>query len=157
MRTEDTSEFRPTSSPELGSFKDRLRYAMRGRTARSVCRSIGIGDTTVSTYLSGKTRPGYKILTALAEELGVNIEWLTSGKGPIENKSRDNSLTYESQDTHETHLVDVNLLTAVIKKIERGLEEAGVRGDPYIRARLIAEGYNVAFKEQSDKKYDTNN
>lgn len=67
---------------EVGRFPDRLQEAMGDRSARSLADRAGIGSSTLHQYLKGKSEPTRKALVAIANELGVRLEWLATGEGP---------------------------------------------------------------------------
>lgn len=61
------------------NFSQRLKKVMTERniTQAELSAMTGIGRSGISQYLSGKNRPGFKALTALAGALGVSEAWLT--------------------------------------------------------------------------------
>lgn len=70
---------KPPADPLLAS---RLRLAIGRRSVNSVAKQAGVGQPLVASYLTG-TRPGADKLARLAIALGVRLEWLTSGDGPM--------------------------------------------------------------------------
>lgn len=70
---------KPPADPLLAG---RLRLAIGRRSVNSVAMQAGVGQPLVASYLTG-TRPGADKLARLAIALGVRLEWLTSGDGPM--------------------------------------------------------------------------
>lgn len=71
----------------MSSLKDRLALAMKGPPKVSqadLARACGIKAPSVSDWISGKTKTleGANLVNA-AVRLGVNPQWLASGKGPM--------------------------------------------------------------------------
>jgi phage repressor protein C with HTH and peptisase S24 domain len=71
----------------MSALKDRLRLAMDGPPAVSqaeLARAAGVKAHSVSDWLSGRTKnlEGSNLLAA-AKALGVNAEWLATGRGPM--------------------------------------------------------------------------
>lgn len=68
-------------------LKDRLALAMKGPprvTGADLARACKIKPPSVSDWLSGETRAiKGKNLLAASQLLGVNAEWLASGRGPM--------------------------------------------------------------------------
>ena len=70
------------STKEVELFHVRLKGLMKDESMRSFGRKVGISDTTIKKYLSGETEPSLSRLVALAEQCGVNLEWLATGQEP---------------------------------------------------------------------------
>lgn len=45
----------------------------RETSAADICRATGIKPASMSKYLSGQTEPPFKVLTVIAEQLGVHV------------------------------------------------------------------------------------
>jgi len=71
---------------EDAGFIGRLRelVAMLG-TASALAKKAGISQSGLHRYLSGG-EPTRKVLIALAEAGGVNLDWLMTGKGPVNSR-----------------------------------------------------------------------
>lgn len=70
----------------ISTFAERLKEAMAGPpkvTGRALAEACGIKAPSVSDWLSGKTKTieGRNLLAA-AKRLGVEAEWLATGRGP---------------------------------------------------------------------------
>ena len=68
------------------ALKDRLREAMAGPpkvTQAALARGVKVAQPTVNDWLSGKTQTiRGPILIRVAAFLGVNPDWLATGRGP---------------------------------------------------------------------------
>ncbi|OZI62613.1 helix-turn-helix domain-containing protein [Bordetella genomosp. 11] len=69
----------------MKKFSDRLRHArsLRGYTQAEVARLAGLSQSAVASYESGE-RKSSRALFKLAAALGVEAQWLDTGKGPME-------------------------------------------------------------------------
>lgn len=67
---------------ESDGFPDRLKSAMRvAPSLRAFARDVGISDSVLRQYLSGKSEPTRPVLIALASAAGVDLAWLATGEG----------------------------------------------------------------------------
>jgi transcriptional regulator with XRE-family HTH domain len=67
------------------TFSDRLRRVrvLRGYTQAELARLAGLSQSAVASYESGE-RQSSRGLFKLAATLGVEAQWLDTGKGPME-------------------------------------------------------------------------
>ncbi|ARP88049.1 helix-turn-helix domain-containing protein [Bordetella genomosp. 9] len=72
----------------MKKFSDRLRHvrALRGYTQAELARLAGLSQSAVASYESGE-RKSSRGLFKLAAALGVDAQWLDTGKGPMESAS----------------------------------------------------------------------
>ncbi|MCK6158048.1 peptidase [Moraxella osloensis] len=76
--------------PDFQTFQSRLVYAMSQKKAKQVdvVENVKASKGTVSNWYSGKTEPDTPALyMQLAAYLGVNLEWLMSGKGNPDDRT----------------------------------------------------------------------
>jgi phage repressor protein C with HTH and peptisase S24 domain len=73
-----------SSDEELETFAQRLRIAATGMDAKKVSLACGVEHRSVLGYLAGKTDPSRRRAVQLAKGLGVRLEWLASGEGPMQ-------------------------------------------------------------------------
>lgn len=68
----------------MDTFYERLISAReaKGISQADLYRAVGVSNATVSEWESGKTKPRGSNLLKVSKVLGVNPEWLSSGKGP---------------------------------------------------------------------------
>lgn len=73
-------------SRKISSISKRMQEAMdiRGIKQADLCKSTGIGKSSISTYLSGEYEPKQTNLYKIAEALGVSIPWLTGYDVPMD-------------------------------------------------------------------------
>lgn len=64
-------------------FSERLRIALEDRSAYSLSKSLNVSTSTAEKWLKGTSEPGLSNLCALAKNLGVSIQWLATGEGPM--------------------------------------------------------------------------
>ena len=62
---------------------DRIREAReaKGTKASALADAVGCRPTTIWRYEARGMQPSPQVLARIAEELGVSMEWLTTGKG----------------------------------------------------------------------------
>ena len=65
------------------NFSARLNAAMkaRGYTICSLAQTIGVTHSSIYGYLEGKRLPRADYMVAMAEALGVGLDWLVGRKG----------------------------------------------------------------------------
>lgn len=68
---------------ERSLFQDRLRSLVPERGERSFARRAGISPGGLRGAMTNGN-PGREMLTAIAREAGVSLEWLATGQGPRE-------------------------------------------------------------------------
>ncbi|WP_263915135.1 helix-turn-helix domain-containing protein [Achromobacter sp. 79A6] len=69
----------------MKTFSDRLKHArlLRGHTQKTVARLARLSQSAIGSYESG-LRHSSRSLRKLAQVLKVELEWLETGKGPME-------------------------------------------------------------------------
>lgn len=67
------------------TFSDRLKHArlLRGHTQNALARLVRISQSAIGSYESG-LRHSSRSARKLAQVLKVEVEWLETGKGPME-------------------------------------------------------------------------
>lgn len=76
-------------SHRMATLGDRLREAReaKGMGQRSLARTSGVSQGHISHAESGKRiELGPTVLSALADALGVSVDWLLTGEGPRERR-----------------------------------------------------------------------
>lgn len=79
----DCQEKLPSSDNQLGNFSERLCSILGKQSARAFAMRAGISTTAFHHYLKGNSEPTRPVMIAIAQTAGVNIEWLTTGAGPM--------------------------------------------------------------------------
>lgn len=72
-----------TGTKKDSDFSERLRVALGDRSAYSLSKSLDVSTSTAEKWLKGISEPGLSNLCALARNLGVTIQWLAAGEGPM--------------------------------------------------------------------------
>lgn len=72
-------------------FCDRLKVAMGDQSSRSLAIKSEMSPTVVAKYINGESTPNVERLVALADALGVTVEWLATGREPVTYSSKDES------------------------------------------------------------------
>ncbi|MEN4920010.1 helix-turn-helix transcriptional regulator [Achromobacter spanius] len=69
----------------MKTFSDRLKHArlLRGHTQKTLARLVRISQSAIGSYESG-LRHSSRSARKLAQVLKVEVEWLETGKGPME-------------------------------------------------------------------------
>lgn len=110
-----------TSSSGEPTFGERLYSAMEqaGLNNRDVASEVGVSDKTIGRYLNRSEPPSLdrkkteKTVKALAELLGVRLNWLLSGEGPVRRDTTDEDSSLREQSSqvpnslHEVPVVEV--------------------------------------------------
>ena len=77
------------------SLADRLTLAMRikGISQAALGEGVGVSQTTIWKLMNGKTSSNRK-LYEIADYLKINLNWLVSGDGEMENNQPTNEIEY---------------------------------------------------------------
>ena len=77
------------------SLADRLTLAMRikGISQAALGEGVGVSQTTIWKLMNGKTSSNRK-LYEIADYLKINLNWLVSGDGEMENNQPKNEIEY---------------------------------------------------------------
>ena len=79
---EETKHIMEENEMEL---HERIRWLLEknGMSQADLARSIGVAETTISRYLSGKRRPKAPFLGKVAKLFGVSMYWLAFGQQDV--------------------------------------------------------------------------
>ena len=74
----------------MAAFGDRLRYARRrvGWSQADLAAESGVGVATIRRAELGQVAPRPSTVRKLATALGVRVEWLSVGDGPVAEEER---------------------------------------------------------------------
>ncbi|CAP45033.1 helix-turn-helix domain-containing protein [Bordetella petrii] len=143
----------------MKTFSDRLKHArtLRRHTQKSLARACGLSQSTVSGYESGSRRSS-RSLRKIAQVLRVELDWLDTGKGPMEKREAhspgagdaytlmdpgaagDKSVPQTSWPFPSVPPMQINALTAADRReLDKWL-------------RLIMDGYLQAYSEGKGRK-----
>lgn len=70
----------------ISGFPARLKSLIGEESLRSFSRKLGMSDTGLRAYLSGKTSPTLEKLIQISEVTGADISWLATGETQKEAK-----------------------------------------------------------------------
>lgn len=147
----------PSRESKAGSLFDRLRQcAKMAGSGDRLAQKAAIPRRTLETYLAGRVEPKASRLVAIARAVGVSLDWLLVGAGPM----RPVTATDQSVGTTEFGLREGNssqlkpfvnhdedLLTAVVVAVEELLAEEGLSPRPQKKGQLIAALYELSLAD----------
>ena len=67
--------------PDGPPFKDRLQLLIGQRSVNAFAKLCGVPESTLRSYLSGRSKPGLEHTQRIADACGVNRYWLVTGMG----------------------------------------------------------------------------
>lgn len=67
--------------PDTPPFKDRLQLLIGQRSVNAFAKVCGVPESTLRSYLSGRSNPGIEHAQRIADACGVNRYWLVTGLG----------------------------------------------------------------------------
>lgn len=73
-----------TNDAEVELFAQRLKIAAQGLSAAEISRRAGVDRKSIEGYLAGKNDPSRGRIVRLAHAVGVRVEWLATGEGPMQ-------------------------------------------------------------------------
>ena len=133
-RSKPRKKVETTVSGFDSDFGSRLKFVIdRIGTQKRAGEVAGVKSEMIAKYLSGRAKPSFFAIGALAEAAGESLDWLATGR-------RD------AVDAPGT--IDETLLSMIIEELERFREERGLYWNPERRARLIALGYAMMLAER---------
>lgn len=88
----------------MKTFADRLNHAMRlvGMSSTELGELVGLSHPSIWKLVSGRTATTRK-LVQIANALNVRPEWLSTGHGPMQDKSSSVKTTEENQIPSQNH------------------------------------------------------
>lgn len=104
---------------EKMSIAARLRSVIddRGMSIREASDVVGIPYRTLQNYLLGEREPNAKAMAAIRTHLGISLDWLLTGEGPMCRGGADETSNPRT----------VNQQEEAILELFRSLGEAGKR------------------------------
>lgn len=116
------------------TFPERIKLMIdRAGNAEKLAKNSGMTSTVIRKYLSEKSDPTRKKLIAMAEAVGVNVEWLATGKGPML--------------IGEQERIDVPFLTFLIHYFDEQQNQLEIFLSPKLKALTIAQIYDLFYEE----------
>ncbi|SBW09288.1 hypothetical protein KL86APRO_12560 [uncultured Alphaproteobacteria bacterium] len=112
-------------------FAERLRLAMGGETESAfAARCPDISRPLLRKYLAG-SEPGLSKVVLLAAALGVSVEWLATGRGPM----------HPSGTPSGADVIDEELLGRVASRISEVYREENARIQPLQLVQMASRWY----------------
>lgn len=118
---------------DSSGFAERLREAMRGRSIREFASTAGMSAGTLHNYLNNESLPTLDKLIALSNTANVSLNWLATGRGPVERVD-------ENEDEKS---LNVALLSAVVECLECTLDEFGLSMSAEKKSGVITSIYDL--------------
>jgi transcriptional regulator with XRE-family HTH domain len=88
---------------------DRLKYVLELKdvTPYKIGKDIPVSRAMIGNYISGENEPSVKNIILIAEYLGVNLNWLLTGKGDIfQNKEESEASGYKLDNNEKQSTVN---------------------------------------------------
>ncbi|WP_160326934.1 helix-turn-helix domain-containing protein [Thiomicrospira sp. XS5] len=107
-------------------FALRLKELIAFQSVRSFARSCQLSETALRKYLNGESTPNLERLIAIANQSGVTVEWLATGKGekyPPQNVAEPEGSHKTSPQLHEIERIVLNKLIANTEKRLSNIQE----------------------------------
>lgn len=104
----------------------RLKELIAFQSVRSFARSCQLSETALRKYLSGESTPNLERLIAIANQSGVTVEWLATGKGekyPTPPIAKSEASSLESLKRQEIERTLLNKLIANTEKRLNNIQE----------------------------------
>jgi phage repressor protein C with HTH and peptisase S24 domain len=135
-----------TSHLEVETFGDRLYKIIGSESARTFALKAKLTPAAFHKYLKGQSEPTRPVMNIIAETAGVNLEWLSTGRGPM-MKSDTNTMAapvatgFTVSNFHGEQLnlkLDPNLIHIPVLSLEAACGLGAFSNDNYITAMFSA-------------------
>lgn len=126
----------------LKEFSYKLRELRRslGYNSRKMAGFFGTGKTNYYRYENGKVFPGFWGLRYIANSLGISLDWLVCGKGPVYYKEVKEEKVIEEKEEGPS-APGVETADEEIKNLVESMERI-----PLLRHEILV--YYYKFKEK---------
>ncbi len=122
------------SETDKSIFSERIRKIIElSGSAEKLANNSGMSSRVIGQYLAGKSDPTRLKLIALADAALVNVEWLATGKGPMERGGSES--------------INSELLSLVIEALEDHEKESDDKLPPWGKASFISNIYDLSLDE----------
>lgn len=134
----------------METMKDRIRLARtaKGLTQEALGEAMGVSRVSALGWESKRKKalPESHRLPLLADTLGVRMEWLMNGKGPMTNEPEIAPIAGEA--------LDRDLLFRVVVALETYLAEHHLDMDPVDKGEILLAVYDWAMAEGGPEVID---
>lgn len=119
----------------------RIKFYIKylGITQREFCNTMGVSEDTLNSIFKRKTPPKMDFLVKMAEHYPVKIEWLSMGRGPMEND--DQSTEFNSVDA-------ILRITDIEKSLNKSME---MLSD--FKKSIKIKPYNITFNKNDESDF----
>ncbi len=127
----------------MNTIGERLKI-VRGEHSQAVfSKRLGIPQSTLSNYESGRNKPDFDLIDKICCDFGVNVEWFLFGRGPMLKEQPG-----QEANSASTVVVEGTLTFAGMQAAIKVLEEELVKAKEAEKAALIEakEAYKTAFE-----------
>lgn len=146
-KIEGKSTTEKQSFPDMrkNRFSERLKFAMAGTTNTVLANMCGVSESTIRSYLAGRTTPTLTVLGSISKALNIPETWLVSGAPEGQHVIEEPVITKRSNSSVS---VDAEMLRKLIEAIDR-LDRMRDRPlSPDKKAKIIALLYEYCEKKK---------
>jgi hypothetical protein len=105
---------------------------------KSAAQSAGISIDQLFGYIRGENEPRLTRMAALVGPVGVNLEWLATGRGPMR------------KEVSPPGALDLDLIKAALVAVEEVLAELGRSPPPQRKAELLLAVYQADISARAE-------
>jgi transcriptional regulator with XRE-family HTH domain len=133
------------------SFAERVKYlAEKFESVTAFSRKVGVSDSTVRKWIKGEAEPRRDHLVAIAISMGVRLDWLAMGVGPITGDGEATPAAGHLPVQSSILLDDLQLLQAVMVAVEREVLRQHKEVQIETKVKLVGMVYRLAKHEPMD-------
>lgn len=134
----------------------RLRLAREalGYAQKRMAEAAGSKFRSWQDYEADRKTPGSQVIAGLVR-LGINANWVLIGEGPMMLADLQVAVAHEAHAAPH-HILDQQLLSNMMTKLDELIEEAGEVWTPREKADVVAQAYKEEIEEGplEDKRRD---
>lgn len=133
---------------DTATLHDRLSSVASGKTYRALGDLTDTHPETVRRYLQGQS-PSVEFLSALCAALGINADWLLTGRGPVKvEEVRAHAL--RQANPSELHAAMASTISVLVERVDR-LETYCQTLETLVRVKRRGEGASGAIGSGADE------
>jgi len=96
----DTKNLKSIFSSRIVELRRLLNYS-----TKKMSECLSASSTSYLRYEQGKTLPGFSGLFSIAEKLGISLDWLICGKGPVYYKEKEKTDQVEERAVEKMNIL----------------------------------------------------
>lgn len=136
---------------DTATLHDRLSSVASGKTYRALGDLTDTHPETVRRYLQGQS-PSVEFLSALCAALGINADWLLTGRGPVKvEEVRAHALRQAKPS--ELHAAMASTISVLVERVDR-LETYCQTLETLVRVKRSGGGGSGAIGSGADERLD---